>query len=108
MFCIAPDKAIILIIFAHKHILLILIGIASLGEAIPVSSHKIRFGAKIIFLIPSLPEVLGPVVQGIVSLTSSLVVRMLTVLVSTISNSHVFLLKKMWVATPGFEINSSK
>ena len=33
----------------------------------------------------------GPVVQ---SLTSSLVVKMLTVLVSTISNSRVFLLKK--------------
>ena len=38
---------------------------------------------------------LGPVVQSIVSLTSSLVVEMITVLVSTISNSQVFLLKKM-------------
>ena len=37
----------------------------------------------------------GPVVQSIISLTSSLVVKMLTVLVSTISNSQVFLLK-MW------------
>ena len=37
---------------------------------------------------------LGPVVQSIVSLKSSLVVKILTVLVSTISNSHVFLLKK--------------
>ena len=36
----------------------------------------------------------GPVVQSVVSLTSSLVVKMLTVLVSTISNSQVFLLKK--------------
>ena len=36
----------------------------------------------------------GPVVQSAVSLTSSLVVKMLTVLVSTISNSYVFLLKK--------------
>ena len=35
-----------------------------------------------------------PVVQSVVSLTSSLVVKMLTVLVSTISNSQVFLLKK--------------
>ena len=35
---------------------------------------------------------LGPVVQ---SLTSSLVVKMLIVLVSAISNSQVFLLKKM-------------
>ena len=38
--------------------------------------------------------ILGPVVQSIVSLTSLLVVKMLTVLVSTISNSQVFLLKK--------------
>ena len=37
---------------------------------------------------------LGPVVQSIVSLTSSLVVKMLTVLVSTISTSQVFLLEK--------------
>ena len=36
----------------------------------------------------------GPVVQSFVSLTSSLVVKILTVLVSTISNSQVFLLKK--------------
>ena len=35
-----------------------------------------------------------PVVQSVVSLTSSLVVKMLTVLVSTISNSQVLLLKK--------------
>ena len=35
------------------------------------------------------------VVQSIVSLTSSLVVKMLTVLVSTISNSQVFLLKSV-------------
>ena len=37
---------------------------------------------------------MDPVVQSVVSLTSSLVVKMLTVLVSTISNSQVFLLKK--------------
>ena len=37
---------------------------------------------------------LGQVVQNIVSLTSLLVVKILTVLVSTISNSQVFLLKK--------------
>ena len=36
----------------------------------------------------------GPVLQIIVSLMSSLVVKMLTVLVSTVSNSQVFLLKK--------------
>ena len=37
---------------------------------------------------------LGPVIQSIVSLTSSLVVKMLTVIVCTISNSYVLLLKK--------------
>ena len=36
----------------------------------------------------------GPVVQSIVSLTSSLDITMLTVLVSMIFNSQVFLLKK--------------
>ena len=36
----------------------------------------------------------GPVIQSIISLTSSLVVKMLTALVSTVSNSQVFLLKK--------------
>ena len=38
--------------------------------------------------------ILGPLVQSIVSLRSLLVVKMLTVLVSIISNSQVFLLKK--------------
>ena len=37
---------------------------------------------------------LGPVVQSIIGLTSSLVVTVLTVLGSTICNSQVFLLKK--------------
>ena len=37
----------------------------------------------------------GPVVQSVIRLTSSLVVKMLTVLVSTISNSHLFLLKNV-------------
>ena len=36
----------------------------------------------------------GSVVQGTISLTSSLVVKILTVLVSIISNSQLFLLKK--------------
>ena len=41
----------------------------------------------------------GPVVQSIVSLTSLSVVEMFCFfLVSTMSNSQVFLLKKMWVA----------
>ena len=37
---------------------------------------------------------LGPVVQSVVSSMSSLVVKILTVLISTISNSQIFLLKK--------------
>ena len=40
----------------------------------------------------------GPVVQNVDSLTSSSMVKTLAVLVSAISNSQVFLLKKMWVA----------
>ena len=43
----------------------------------------------------SLCDILGPAVQNVVSLTSSLVVEMLTVLVSTISNSQLFLLKNV-------------
>ena len=39
----------------------------------------------------------GPVVQSIVSLKSSLAVKMLTVLVSAISNSQVFFAGKMGV-----------
>ena len=43
---------------------------------------------------------LGPVIKSVVSLTSSLEVKLLTALVSTISNSQVFFLKKIkkWVA----------
>ena len=44
-----------------------------------------------------LSEAQGPVVQIIVSLMSQLVVKMLTVLVSTLSNSVIFA-GKMWVA----------
>ena len=46
-------------------------------------------------MVPLQQEIQGPVVQNAISLTSSLVVKMLTVLVSTLSNSQVFLLKKM-------------
>ena len=46
------------------------------------------------FYAEMIKKYLGPVVQSIVSLTSSLVVKMLTILVSTIYNSQVFLLKK--------------
>ena len=54
---------------------------------------------KSISLPADVCKTLGPVVQSIVSLTSLLVVKMLTVLVSTLSNSQVFLLKKMRVLT---------
>ena len=49
-------------------------------------------------------DIQGPLVQNIISFTSSLVVKILTVLVSTISNSQIFLLKT-WVA---FHIFSAK
>ena len=45
---------------------------------------------KIIFICKQ-----GPVVQSIVSITSLLVVKLLAVLVRTISNSQVFLLKNV-------------
>ena len=55
--------------------------------------HNLYFCGKIrkIFIL------LGPFVQSIVSIMSLLVVKMLTVLVSTVCNSQIFLLKKMWV-----------
>ena len=49
---------------------------------------------KFAALTPEITQDQGPVVQSIVSLTSSLVVKMLTVLVSTISNSQVFFAEK--------------
>ena len=79
-----------------------------LYNADPLKPHfykvKLGFtGVYIIFLISAqkhrlirklILRNLGPVVQSIVSLTSSLVVKMLTVLVSIISNSQIFLVKK--------------
>ena len=44
--------------------------------------------------LDTLARFLGLVIQSVVSLTSSLVVKMLTVLVSTISNSQVFFAEK--------------
>ena len=49
---------------------------------------------SLIFVLLCVLDCQGPVVQSIVSLTSSLVVKMSTVLVSTISKLQVFLLKK--------------
>ena len=43
-------------------------------------------------------KILDQVIQSIISLTSSLVVKMLTVLVNTISNSQIFFTEKMGVA----------
>ena len=53
-----------------------------------------RGSIQINILLISLQKHLGPVVRSINSLTNSLVVKMLTVLVNTISNSQVFLQKK--------------
>ena len=44
-------------------------------------------------------EVLGSVVQSIVSLTDTFVVKMLATLVSAIPNSQIFCWKKMWVVS---------
>ena len=46
----------------------------------------------------TLPDVLGPVVQSFVSLTSSLRVISLTVLTDSIYNILIFFAEKMWVA----------
>ena len=56
----------------------------------PVLSKKKNQHTK----APDKWSIQGPVVQSIVSLINSLVVKLLTVLVSIISNSQVFLLKK--------------
>ena len=53
----------------------------------------------VLVLFSKLSSYQGPLVQNIVSLTSSLVVKILIVLVSTISNSQVFLLKKKNVSS---------
>ena len=50
-----------------------------------------------------MPKSGGPVVQSIVSLTSSLLVKMLTVLVSTVPKSQVFLLKYIYIQTSKFK-----
>ena len=50
--------------------------------------------AKVAFTTAA-DDIKDPVVQSIVSLTSSLVVKMLIVIVSTISNSQVFFAVKM-------------
>ena len=59
----------------------------------PNSSYS--FGLILLKLYKCFNQSLGPVVQSIVSLMRSLVVKMLTAPVSTISNSQVFLLKNV-------------
>ena len=56
---------------------------------LPITAAFLISGSAVLLCIN-----LGSVVQSIISLTSSLMVKMLTVLVCTISNSQVFLLKK--------------
>ena len=66
-----------------------------LNEMLSCFKEEIKKNKKSIYLYTNYRAgCLGPVVQNIVSLTSSLVVKMLTVLVSTIPDSQVFLLKK--------------
>ena len=67
-----------------------------------------RIIIKYSFLISPLYCNQNAVVQSVVSLMSSVVVKMLTVLLSTISNSQVFLLKKMWVAFASYSHFFSK
>ena len=61
----------------------------------PVRLSRVLMMSKILIQITAdLRKHQGLVVQSTISLLSSLVVKMLTVLKSTISNSQVFLLKK--------------
>ena len=62
------------------------------------NEHKILFiiGLKIYFM--AIEAELGPVVQSVVSLTSSLRVISLTVLADSIYNILIFFAEKMWVA----------
>ena len=54
-----------------------------------------KFIIELFFFFLFVRGALCPVVQSIVTLTSSLVVKRLTALVSTISNLQVFLLKNV-------------
>ena len=55
--------------------------------------HRKYGHSMLIMAVDSINQ--GPVVQSIISLTSSLVVKILTVLVNTKSNSQIFLLKNV-------------
>ena len=61
-------------------------------------SPLFAFVLRCLFSAPGPNMLLGPVVQSIVSITSSLVVKILTALISRISDSQVLFAAKMWVA----------
>ena len=63
------------------------------GNSYPNYSDSIAMQSCIMRWSDSEVSNLGPVVQSIVSLMSSLVVKMLNVLVSTISKSGIFAVK---------------
>ena len=70
----------------------------STGSGTHLYKSKDSYGKVLkcqVFKINTVLPIQGPVVQSIVSLTRSLVVKILTVLVSMISNAQIFLLKKM-------------
>ena len=61
-------------------------------------SQLFAFVLRCLFSAPGPNILLGPVVQSIVSITSSLVVKILTALISRISDSQVLFAAKMWAA----------
>ena len=82
----------------HRRLFFVLSGFVSgisLRRASQISTNpKRNLQRKLLQLRNVTLSTQNPVVKSIVSLTSSLVLKMLAVLVSTISNSQVFLLKK--------------
>ena len=63
-----------------------------------VESQSMAYHYKIPKLSAKVANSLGPVVQSVVSLTSSLRVISLTVLADSIYNILIFFAEKMWVA----------
>ena len=59
--------------------------------SLKINTKKIRLLSATVLVSLNGSIFLGPVVQSTVSLRSSLVVKMLTVLINSISNSQVFL-----------------
>ena len=65
---------------------------------IMLSKSTVQVNALVIYNQLSQNKAQGPVVQSVVSLTSSLRVISLTVLVDSIYNTLIFFAEKMWVA----------